>query len=39
LLGEHTDEILRQVLQFDEARVADIRASGAIGEPARAAAE
>ena len=38
LLGEHTDEILRQVLKFDEAKVAEIRASGAIGGVERAAA-
>ncbi|HET6239774.1 MAG TPA: formyl-CoA transferase [Acetobacteraceae bacterium] len=39
LLGEHTAEILRDVLQFDPARMAEIEASGAIGAPARAAAE
>ena len=32
LLGEHTDEILRDVLKFDDARIATIRTSGAIGE-------
>ncbi len=31
LLGEHTDEILRDVLRFDEARIETIRQSGAIG--------
>ena len=37
LLGEHTDEILRDVLGFDERRIDDIKASGALGEvvPAR----
>ena len=40
LLGEHTDEILRDVLRFDEARIAEIKASGALGgAPTRAAAE
>ena len=31
LLGEHTEEILRQVLRYDDKKVAEIRASGAIG--------
>jgi formyl-CoA transferase len=40
LLGEHTDEILRDVLHFDEGRIAEIKASGAVsGGPTRAAAE
>jgi formyl-CoA transferase len=40
LLGEHTDEILREVLRLDEPRIAEIKASGALGgAPARAAAE
>jgi formyl-CoA transferase len=39
LLGEHTAEILRDVLHFDPARIAEIEASGAIGAPVRAAAE
>ena len=39
LLGEHTTEILRDLLRFDPARIAEIEASGAIGAPARAAAE
>jgi len=40
LLGEHTDEILRDVLRLDEARIAEIKASGALGgAPTRAAAE
>jgi formyl-CoA transferase len=38
LLGEHTDEILRDVLRWDEAKIAEIRASGAIGGETRAAA-
>jgi len=39
LLGEHTTEILRDVLRFDPARIAEIEASGAIGAAVRAAAE
>jgi formyl-CoA transferase len=39
LLGEHTAEILRDVLRFDPTRIAEIEASGAIGPPTRAAAE
>ena len=40
LLGEHTEEILRDVLRFDEGRIAEIKASGALGgATARAAAE
>jgi formyl-CoA transferase len=31
LLGEHTDEILSDVLGFDTQRISDIKASGAIG--------
>jgi formyl-CoA transferase len=38
LLGEHTLEILRDVLKFDENRIAAITASGATGAIARAAA-
>jgi crotonobetainyl-CoA:carnitine CoA-transferase CaiB-like acyl-CoA transferase len=30
-LGEHTDEILREVLQYDADRIAALRASGALG--------
>ena len=40
LLGEHTAEILRDVLRFDAERIAAIEASGAVGAPvARMAAE
>ena len=39
LLGEHTEEILRAVLNYDEAELAEIEASGAIGEIRREAAE
>ena len=39
LLGEHTDEILKQVLKLDDNRIQAIKASGATGEPSRQAAE
>jgi formyl-CoA transferase len=39
LLGEHTEEILRDVLKFDDERIAEIEGSGAIGEMRREAAE
>jgi formyl-CoA transferase len=39
LLGEHTEEILRDVLKFDEAKMAEFKNSGALTAPARAAAE
>jgi formyl-CoA transferase len=39
LLGEQTEEILRNVLRFDEGRIAEVQASGALGEAARMAAE
>ena len=32
LLGEHTEEILRNVLGLDDEEIAEIRASGATGE-------
>jgi formyl-CoA transferase len=32
LLGEHTDEILRDVLHFDSSRIAEVRKSGALGD-------
>ena len=38
LLGEHTDEILSEVLGFDESRVRDLKNSGALGEAPRMAA-
>jgi formyl-CoA transferase len=31
LLGEHTDEILKDVLRFDAERIAHLKASGATG--------
>ncbi len=36
LLGAHTDEILRQVLKFDDKRVGELQASGALGRAAHA---
>ena len=39
LLGEHTQEILRDVLRFDRHRIAKAQASGALGEPMPLAAE
>ena len=39
LLGEHTEEILRDVLRYDEKRLAEIKASGAIGGVKPVAAE
>jgi formyl-CoA transferase len=33
LLGEHTDEILRQVLGFSDHQVAEIHVSGALDPP------
>ena len=39
LLGEHTDEILRDVLRMDPERIASIQASGALGGPVAMAAE
>ncbi len=40
LLGEHTENVLRDVLRFDEARIAEMRASGALGDvPMSVAAE
>lgn len=39
LLGEHTDEILREVLQLDEQTITRIRESGGLGEATKIAAE
>jgi formyl-CoA transferase len=39
LLGEHTTEILREVLGYSDAEVRRVEASGAIGEPTSAAAQ
>jgi formyl-CoA transferase len=32
-LGEHTDEVLRDVLQYDEAKVSSLRQAGAFSVP------
>ncbi|MDQ6436831.1 formyl-CoA transferase [Mesorhizobium sp. LHD-90] len=39
LLGEHTEEILRDVLRFDPGRISEIQQSGAVGVPPAIAAE
>jgi formyl-CoA transferase len=39
LLGEHTEEILRKVLGYSQAEIAEIKASGAITPSAKAQAE
>lgn len=39
LLGEHTDDVLANVLGFDADRIAAVKQSGAVGEPFRQAAE
>ena len=39
LLGEHTEEILREVLGLGDAQVTDIRDSGALDPPRKEAAE
>jgi formyl-CoA transferase len=39
LLGEHTDEILRDVLRFEPKRIEEIKASGALGGAKPMAAE
>jgi formyl-CoA transferase len=39
LLGEHTDEILREVLGFSSQQIADVHASGALDASRKQAAE
>ena len=39
LLGEHTDEILRDVLKYSDDEIEQIHTSGAVGEPKTQAAE
>ncbi|MCC7081835.1 MAG: formyl-CoA transferase [Burkholderiales bacterium] len=34
-LGEHTDEILREVLDYDETRISNLKSAGAFSIPAR----
>jgi len=38
LLGEHTEEVLKDVLGFDEAKVASLKAAGAFSNPPKKAA-
>ena len=38
LLGEHTDEVLKQVLGYDDARIASLRTAGAFSAPPKKAA-
>ena len=37
LLGEHTDEVLREVLRYSDKEIAEIKASGAISAPEKKA--
>ncbi|MDR7040690.1 crotonobetainyl-CoA:carnitine CoA-transferase CaiB-like acyl-CoA transferase, partial [Methylobacterium sp. BE186] len=39
LLGEHTDEILREVLKYSDEEIVEIAGSGAIGAVQKIAAE
>jgi formyl-CoA transferase len=34
-LGEHTEEILRDVLDYDDARISSLKAAGALSAPPR----
>ena len=36
-LGEHTDEVLRQVLGYDDAKVATLKSAGAFSAPPKKA--
>jgi formyl-CoA transferase len=38
LLGEHTDEVLKQVLGFDDARISALKSAGAFSTPPKKAA-
>jgi formyl-CoA transferase len=38
LLGEHTEEILRDVLGYDEAKISGLKAAGAFSSPPKKAA-
>ena len=31
LLGQHTDEVLREVLGYSQAKIAELRAAGVLG--------
>jgi formyl-CoA transferase len=37
-LGEHTDEVLKQVLGYDDARVGALKQAGALSAPPKKAA-
>ena len=35
LLGEHTDEVLREVLDYDDAKIGTLKSAGAFRAPAK----
>ena len=35
MLGEHTDEVLREVLRYDDSRIASLKTAGAFSMPPR----
>jgi formyl-CoA transferase len=37
-LGEHTDEVLKEVLGYDQARITSLRGAGAFSAPPKKAA-
>jgi formyl-CoA transferase len=36
LLGEHTDEVLKEVLGYDKAKIAQMKSAGAFSAPPKA---